>query len=371
MKERRNKGEGSIQDLGNGKYKVVITAGKGIDGKQRRKCATVIGRKAALEKLAEFKLRYSAPEQVIRETKAQITFKAYVEKWLELKEISTRNNTVKSYHKVCEHMLSDFGSLKMCSITTAVINEYFFNKLKEGFASSSLNLHKVILTSIFKSAIHDDVIAKNPVTGSMRLPKRERKVDIALPSEDQVKALLAKAKELQGTKGYFAHLYPLCLLLVSTGLRRGEVVNLKWDWIDFKNSRISIKAQTTIEGTDRPLKSDSARRTIYVAPDVLRVLNEIPKVSPFVFVTTRLQPITLSCLNESFALLFRSMGLQIRPHDLRHYHATTLLSHGVNIKAVSQRLGHSSITTTLNLYVHHMPEVDETASNVIGASYVL
>lgn len=371
MRERRNKGEGSIQDLGNGKYKVVVTAGKGIDGKQKRRCATVVGRKAALEQLAEFRLRYTSPEQIKQEDKGQITFSAYVEKWLKFKAVGTRSNTRESYRRICNHLLPAFGGMKMRAITTEQISEYFLEKLKEGNASTSLGLHKTILASIFKSAVQADIVVKSPVVGSVRLPNRKRKVDMSLPREDQVKALLAKAKEVQGTKKFFAYLYPLCLLMVTTGLRRGEAVNLRWEWINFNSNQIAVKAQTTAEGTDQPLKSDSARRTLYIAREVLQVINEIPKISPFVFATSKRQSMSLSYLDETFKALFDAVGLKMRPHDLRHYHATTLLANGVNIKAVSQRLGHNNINTTLNLYVHYMPEVDDLASRIMGATYVL
>lgn len=370
---RRNKGEGSINELGNGRYKVTMTVGTDIDGRQKRKCATVNSRKAALEKLAEFKLKYRSAEEVTREASANLTFQEYVAKWLQLKKISIRENTIRSYETIINtHFNSVFGMMKLSKITTDHINTYFLGKIKDDKASSSLTVQKTLLSSIFRSALHSDIITKNPVSTALRLPKGRSKVDIELPSEEEIKHLLRKAKELQERPHYYDYLYQMCLLFLATGLRRGEMANLKWDWIDFNKNQISVKAQATVEGSDRPLKSQSAKRTLYVNADVLKEIQKIPKETPFVFFKGN-SYIHLETLQFEFRKIFDAAELPstFTIHDLRHYHATVLIKQGVNVKVVSQRLGHADITTTLNKYVHFMPSVDESASNIIGSNYIV
>lgn len=158
-------------------------------------------------------------------------------------------------------------------------------------------------------------------------------------------------------------LYPLILTALLTGMRRGEILGLKWSRVDFAKRIITVDSQFTLDGGDAPLKTKSSYRSIYVSPKLLAVLDGMPRLSEYVFPNPRTRRVSFDAIRK-IKRLFRRNGLSesFTFHDLRHYHATQLLAKGVNIKVLSRRLGHKNITTTLNVYFNYMPSLDEQSS---------
>ncbi len=370
--QRRNKGEGSIKELPNGKYKVTITLGVGIDGKQKRKSITCGTKREAVEKLNELKTQFKNPEAFLTNDKP-ITFKEFIDKWLVRKKVSVASGTYISYETLAEkHFKPAFNDMLMSRITADHVSDFFMSKLNELSISTVHKLRKV-LTTIFMEAIDLEIIKTNPLKKSLKLPKYTRKVDLVLPSDEQIKDMLRIAKERQGTKGYYRRIYPLVLLAVATGMRRGELAGVKWDNINFKTNKIEINSQVTREGGNMDLKTKASRRTISVNPKVLEVINKLERDSPYVFSSQHGGYMNVLSVDHMLSRLFKVAELpsSFTMHDLRHYHATTLIKRGINVKVVSKRLGHSSINITLELYVHYLPSMDEEAGNIIDDSYVV
>lgn len=252
--QRRNKGEGSIKELPNGKYKVTITLGVGIDGKQKRKSITCSTKREAVEKLNELKTQFKNPEAFLTNDKP-ITFNEFINKWLVRKKVSVASGTYTSYETLAEkHFKPASNDMLMSRITADHVSDFFMSKLNELGISTVHKLRKV-LTTVFIEAIDLEIIKTNPLKKSLKVPKYTRKVDLVLPSDEQIKDMLRIAKERQGTKGYYKRIYPLVLLAIATGMRRGELAGVKWDNINFKTNKIEINGQVTREGGNMDLKT--------------------------------------------------------------------------------------------------------------------
>lgn len=362
--KRRNKGEGSITKLANGRYKVVITLGVGIDGKQKRKTKTVDSKAAAVTALKELNTTYRTSHDTTQALQSLERFGDFCTKFLEQKKLTVTARTYHTYTtKSMYSIYNQFKDLKMKDITTAMINSALLAMKERGLKHSSINIYKNALSTIFKDAVTQNIITRNPVSAAIKLPTKTTKNELELPTKDELDKLLKLLKEEDYT------LYVIVLLAISTGLRRGEILGLKWNNVDTVNNIIHVKAQATQEGRERPLKTSSSYRSIYVNASVMSLLATLRKEDD-IYVFPYASPAAFSSRIRYF---FDKAGLAktMTFHDLRHYHATQLIMKGINIKAISKRLGHSDTTTTMNVYIHYIKSMDIEASDLIGSDYII
>lgn len=220
------------------------------------------------------------------------------------------------------------------------------------------------------------LISSNPVEDVSK-PKVERQeVEVLEPSE--AAALMAAARTTR--------LFPIVLLALGTGLRRGEILGLRWTDIDLDRRALSV-AQS-LEQTKAGLrfktpKTKRSRRTIALSPSLAEELQSHRAKQaadrlafgmgrdPAGLVFTRIDgdPIQPDSVSKIFARIVRKA--KVRPisfHALRHTHATDLLRAGVHPKIVSERLGHASIAITMDIYSHAIPGLQEDAAQRIDAA---
>lgn len=374
---RRSKGEGSIVKLPNGKLKATITIGRTIEGKQKRKAVTASTRQELLDKIAEIRLKYKVGNyQELQQEQRHQTFKEYVLKWIEYKSMSVSDNTLRNY----QYALSKaeyLHDISLDKITNEDINNLLLS-LKNTVAASSLKTIKNILTAIFNTAVDEGLLIKSPMKGTLSPAKSKRKVDLVIPTENEVLCVLRKAKKLQDNKQNI-WLYPFLLLAVSTGMRRGELAGLKWSCIDFDRDIIKIEEQATLSGMSNVLKTSSSYREIAVEHTVLEELKklkqkETTRHTDYIFMQDFLSTASLlQVITEKVRKVYDDVGLdkKLTLHSLRHFHATQLIKNNINVKVVSKRLGHSSVQITLDAYVHWLPSMDKEASLVVGKQYVI
>lgn len=373
-RKRRNKGEGSFQILKNGKYKMTITIGVGVDGKQKRKAVTANSRKELMEKVAEVRLKYKVGDY--QKLIKPMTFHEYTSKWIERKSFSVSDNTKRNYKYVLSKC-SYINDMFMNKITAEDINHLLLS-LKDEVATGSLKTIKSILGAIFNTAMDEEVIAKSPLRGTVELAKSKRKVDLIIPTEDEVKKVLAVAKGYQEDtkRSSDVWLYQFLLLAVATGMRRGELAGLKWSNVNFDNNTIKVEEQATLTGMSKVLKTSSSYREIAVEPKVLEVLRTVPRKDnkEYIFMQDCASAgALLAVITESVRRVYDEVGLdrKLTLHSLRHFHATQLIKNNINVKVVSKRLGHSSVQITLDAYVHWLPSMDREASLLVGKNYVI
>ena len=233
-------------------------------------------------------------------------------------------------------------------------------------AKTVRNIHQII-SSALKLAVEQRLIAHNPADGCA-LPKAERKEMQTLPVE-QLTSFLREAKD----SGVFALYY----IDLTTGLRRGELLGLKWSDIDLEKGDLRVQRQIgRINGKiiEMPLKTKNAYRTLPLSADAIDVLKmQKCKVgnSEWVFPSPTGGPMSPDSVLHMLQMLQRVLkraGLpRIRFHDLRHTFATLALQNGVDIKTVSGMLGHFSAGFTLDTYAHVTTSAKREAAKTMGS----
>lgn len=364
--KRRNKGEGSITQLPNGKYKMTITLGKDIYGKQKRKSVTASTKKELFDKALQLKAKYNllTPEE-LKVQMNDVSFKEFVNKLTALKENSLTKNSCTTYKALDKNYLfPTLGHLQIKNITPDICESLLFGLIhNKELSPTTVRSVRARLSNIFTEAIKRNIILVNPLTRiSISTPKSKRKATMTLPSVEEIKYMLEYCKE------HKPHLYPIIYTALFTGMRIGELRGLKWDAVDLKKKIITVRNQIVYGVGDAPLKTESSYRTIYISDKVIQVLKDLPHKSPYVFTS----PVSGSYYSRGLSDIvknevFLKSGLpdNFTFHDLRHFHATQLIKNNVNVKVVSRRLGHKDINTTLDLYFNFMPSMDEDASKVM------
>ncbi len=204
-----------------------------------------------------------------------------------------------------------------------------------------------------KQAVTWSLIPRN-VTEAVE-PPREQKKEIRPLDEDQVKRLL---KAVRGDQ-----LEALYVLAITTGMRSGELLGLRWEDVDLQTGTLQVR-RTVFNGRIEPPKTLKGKRSIRLTQTSITALRKHPRASEWIFSTKVGTPMSVHNLhNRSWKPLLKKTALPLdtRFHDLRHTAATLLLSRGVHPKIVQELLGHSSISITLDTYSHVLPNMQEKA----------
>ena len=376
--QRRPKGEGSITKMPNGNLKMTITLGVGVDGKQKRRSVTAKTKTELMRRVAE--LRVQAGQKPTQD--AAIYFSDLLEMFMKEKERVVQEGTLRNYKYIEPIVFAPLRDYRLDRITPEVIDYVLDNVTKvDGtpIQDSTLFQMRAKLAAVLNFAVDKGFIVSSPMSKTRRRKQGKRRVDVlVIPTEEDMKQLLldARAKDNKKKKPHL-YLYPLFLLAITTGMRLGELLNIdRVRDIDTKRGTVHIHSQLTIHGCDRPLKTEASTRTIYVQQDVLKtVLALVPPLETtsklWGFNGKQICRSTADTLIQDFLKTCTYLPKGFTFHCFRHYHATQLLLKGINPKEVSKRLGHASVKTTLDLYAHWIPEMDEQAANSINTEFIL
>lgn len=217
-----------------------------------------------------------------------------------------------------------------------------------------------VLRNALNEAVEWDLIPKNPIRG-VRLPKMRRQ-DPPAWTAGQLAAFFNEAKKHR--------LYAAFYLAATTGMRRGEIAELKWEYIDLERHIIHVRSQTKTDPSRRPITL-SDNTVIVLGEHYLRQAAEKEKNldykdERYVFAGIDGKPVHPDSFTHLFTKMLKRVNLpQIPLHGLRHTMATLMLEAGVHPKIVAERLGHSDVRTTLNTYSHVMPTLQKEAAETI------
>lgn len=361
---------GSLQEK-NGKYYAVINT-YDINGKRKPKWfaagLSVRGNKKNAEKFLRDKIRELELGQNI--IPSDILFCDYVESWLEQAKMRLDIITYQGYKNIVDaHIVPYFkeAAIPLNKLKREHIQKYI-NEMHEhgrtdgkgGLSARSIKIHIVIISQTLKEALKNNLISVNP-SEYVTLPKQNKR-EASFYNEKQLNALFEAIKD--------EPIYPVIYLTVLFGLRRSEVLGLKWDSIDFDNNLIAIKhtvvKYTSIVEKDST-KNASSYRTYPLFDNVKEILfklrkkeNENRKLfgneyveNEYIFKWDNGQPYRPDFITKKFSDLLEKNGLpHIRFHDLRHSCASLLVANGFTIKDIQEWLGHADIKTTANIYAH-------------------
>ena len=377
MAKRRANSEGNIRKRKDGRWEGRYTAGHDpLTGKPIIKNVLAKTQAQAKEKLK------AAIEQCkgLDVAKGQkYTVGQWMDVWYEYyAQIKVRPSSHKTYEGyIRNHIKPAIGAIPLTKLTTLDLQKLYQKLLTEGRVerkesekqSKGLspktvrNINQVI-SSAMQLAIQQRLISHDPTDGCA-LPKPEHR-EMQTLSADQLTAFLLEAKH----SGVFEMYY----IELATGLRRGELLGLKWEDIDFSTQTLRVRRQVgRINGEVReaPLKTKNAYRTISLGTDAVAILKQQRDKQPssaYVFPSPTGGPIAPdSVLHMLHRVLDRAGLPEIRFHDLRHTFATLALQNGVDVKTVSGMLGHFSAGFTLDTYAHVTTAAQKKAAETMGA----
>ena len=342
----------SIRKTKNGKWQATISAGRDADGKQLRKYVTADTEKECKRLAREI-------EQDIDEGKLinlkNIRLSKWCDEWLEMNKNRLSPSTYLSYKMYIEiHYKPYFKKLKLSQINEIHIKKYINAKL-ETHSSTTVKKHFLVLRKILREGL------KNKSPAEYIDPPKIEKYKSHIVTDEELKLILDKFKG--------SHYEIIILLSAYCGLRRGEICALKWDDVDWNEGTIKIDEAVTLSENgyiDKKPKSDNGLRTIHAPKTLMDLLQEYRKSN---LDTKRIINITPGTITGHFVKMMDKLGLNVRFHDLRHYHASWLYKNQIPDIHAAQRLGHD-INTLKRIYQHldvsAHKEIEENIVNLIN-----
>ena len=354
-----------INKKGQKKWLITIEQGSDVFGERNRKTKTVYGTLADV-KIAEAELMKQYYHKGNVANVKDLTFEEYSVAFLKKCEGNVGITTINNYRRLLKNINPLIGQYKLSKITTQMLNN-MYNKLKIGQNGQELSYNSMydyykIVNVMFNQAILWEFIDINPNKRANK-PKKA-KIERKFYDLEQVKQLLS-CLDNECIK-YKA----LITLALDSGARRGEIVALKWDDIDFDKNTLKIdNSLKVVKGVmdEKNAKTLSSKRTIILSDatiEVLKVYKEWQdnykkelgkqwKNENRVFTNDKGGYMNPSTCYKILEKIIKKYDLEhIRFHDLRHTSASVLIHKGINFKAVSERLGHSSINITFDIYTH-------------------
>ena len=377
MAKRRANGEGSIRKRSDGRWEGRYTAGRNPEtGKPIYK--NVLGKTQA-EVKAKLKAAIEESANLDMLKAEQYTTGQWMDVWFEnCAKIKVRPSSHQTYRGYIDnHIKPNIGDVPLGKLSSLHLQKLYKKLLAGGrverieakgqpkglSAKTVRNINQVI-SSAMDFAKDQKLIGSNPTDGCA-LPKLEHKEMKTLPVE-QLTSFLREAKE--------SGVFELYYIELATGLRRGELLGLKWEDIDLAQGSLRVQRQIArINGEviEAPLKTKNAYRTLPLSADAVDVLREQRKKSgsnSYVFPSPTGGPISPDSVLHMLHRVLKRAGLsKVRFHDLRHTFATLALQNGVDIKTVSGMLGHYSAGFTLDTYTHVTTSAKKEAANTMGS----
>lgn len=306
--------------------------------------------------------------------------------WLPAVRETLRPTTAENYRMIVERYICPrIGGVSLQALTAPRLNAFYSDLLREGrlrgktrttLAPRTVRLVHAVIRKALADAVEWSLVIRN-VADAAKPPKRVKPPKRTWNPE-QLRAFLAHVAD--------DPLYAAFLVLITTGMRRGEVLGLRWVDVDLEARRLSV-VQTIVAPTYHRVelsepKTDRGRRRIVLDEATIAALvahRERQRLecallganwreTDLVFAAVGGVPLRPQSVTERFKRLTTGARLPVvRLHDLRHTYATIALRSGVHPKVVSDRLGHASIAFTLDVYSDSVPVLEETAAELVAA----
>lgn len=365
----------SIKQQANGKWRYRIRYKQNGSFKEYSKSGFRLKSEAVAE-ASEMELKLKKGHNL---QDASILISTYMQMWLSIKKDIVKKSTYSRFERAIRiHINPKFGFYKLNELSRMDCVNWIADLCKTSKVNS-VKTHVAPLVSALDDAVYEyRLLEMNPMK-NIKYPKQAKnKSDIKFYEKDVMKELLCAADNHEGRNKFLNfQYYVLTYLLARTGLRLGEALALNWADVNEENLTVS---KTLYREKDKdyitPPKTDSSFRTISLDKSTLSLLKKlkltkmkealrtkIPNLTPeIVFSDMAGNYMKQSNYRTFFILVCKKADIPVlSPHALRHSHAVHLLESGSNIKFVSERLGHSSINMTANVYLHISKKIEKDA----------
>ena len=309
------------------------------------------------------------------------TLAELLERWLrDYAYINLSPRTAESYESIIKrHIIPSLGHLNCMQLSPEMVQEYITEKLTSGringeggLSAMTVKHHIVCLHTVLQYAVKLGLLFRNPAD-AVTIPKASR-TEMKIMNEEGIRCFL----DIAQNKSF----YPIFYLAIFTGMRRSELLALRWQDVDFVNSQLSISRTLHKKRGGsfvfRQPKTEKSRRLVALTPSTIDILNkhreEQVKLrksldqkelcdNDLIFCDYDGSPISPDRVTQNWIKTARAANIHgVRLHDARHTHASLMLKQGVHPKIVQERLGHSSIQVTLDTYSHVTPGLQENAA---------
>lgn len=372
-------------------YRIRVSCGYDINGKQLIKRTTWTPDSGMTQKQIEKELKrqvflYEEKIKTGRILDDNIRFSVFSETWMtDHAQKQCAPKTIKRYKELLVRINKAIGHMKLCEIQPHHLSQFYDNlgengvniKTGGGLSKKTIQHHHRLISSILGTAVTWQILFSNPAS-RVKPPKVERKEAVYL--EDYEVSKLLDCLQIEPIQ-----YRTMIILLLHSGLRRGELCGLEWKDLDFKNCILVIRRASQYLPEDgiftKDPKTGASIRTMKLPVEVFNMLEDYRRhqnkerlklgdrweENDRLFTQLEGKPIHPDTITDWFKKFLRKNNLpDINVHSLRHTNASLMIFAGVPISTVAKRLGHAQISTTSNIYAHALRSSDEIASEAIG-----
>ena len=386
IQERRDKSGKLIS------YSIRVHRGRGTDGKQLKPWTATFEvsptwtEKSARKKAEAFAATFEKECKEGLTSDSRQKFAAYCDYVIDLKEQrGVKHSTIVRYKELTSRIYPQIGHIKLRELRADHLNDLYTQLGQEGqnkrtggkLSAKTILEHHRLISTVLEQAAKEGLVPFNVASRAM-LPKAEHK-DVNYFQPEQV-AAIRDALEQESMKWK-----TLVHLLLITGARRGEVLGLKWDKVDFDGNRIyicnSILYSPDIGIYESTPKTEHSRRYITLPAETMQLLRQYRNWQAserlrlgeyyvnqnFVFSQDNGNPMHPDSVTDYLKKFSKRHDLpHINPHAFRHTMASMLYFNGVDSVSISKRLGHAQVSTTANIYAHVMEEADQRNADILS-----
>jgi len=361
-----------IKRKGSSNYTIILQLGLDpATGKRKQQWITAGSSKREAEKQMAKLMHELDNGNFVKPEKTTVS--QYLRRWLiEYGKPSLSPRSYERYKGIIEkNLIPAFGSLTLTGLRPEHIQRHYAHMVDKGLAAGTVRYDHIVIHGALRMAVKWQLVSRNVADAAE--PPKAKHTEMQTWDSDEVAQFLEAAKATPYHVLFYAALY--------TGARRSELLGLSWRHIDFLYSQINIERGlqwTKDEGYvfTQP-KSAKSRRTIALPSSLVLLFKDYREKQKYVrmfegkslaeedlvFAHPNGSPLFPNSVSRAWGLIAKKAGVKaIRFHDARHSHATLLLKQGAHPRVVQERLGHSTIATTLDVYSHVTPGIQEAVA---------